>query len=160
LAPIWAYLPQDIALFAGTLAENIRRFGPPDPQKLAQAAADAGIDPDDPALPAGLGTPIDAEGRVLSGGMRQKAGLARAFYGNPRLIVLDEPDASLDAAGFAALAAALRRHKAEGAAIVAATHRPGLLALADDILALKDGEAAFHAPREKAIAMLQGKEAA
>jgi ATP-binding cassette subfamily C exporter for protease/lipase len=163
LGPHIGYLPQGIALFEGSLAANICRFGQADPQKLAQALADAGIDPDDAALPSGLDSPAGGEGGALPGGLRQKAGLARAFYGNPKLIVLDEPDASLDAEGQAALAAAIARHKALGAAIVAITHRPALLSLADGILAVKDGHAALAATRQGALPTpqaTQGKHAA
>jgi ATP-binding cassette subfamily C exporter for protease/lipase len=155
LGPQLGYLPQQVELFEGTIEENIRRFGPPDAAQLRKAAEDAGLLDAVAALPGGFATPIDAEGRSLCGGLRQKIGLARAFYGNPRLIVLDEPNANLDQAGEAALSLALEKRKAQGATLIVITHRPQVLAVADNMLVLKDGKAALFGKRAEVLAALQ-----
>jgi len=157
LGPYIGYLPQDVELFDGTLADNIARFGDADPHKVQSAAAAVGLDDMLTALPNGLDTPIGADGVVLSGGQRQRVGLARAVYGDPRFIVLDEPNSSLDEAGERALVQTLLGLKARGTTLVVMTHRTSVLAAMDKILVLREGQAAALGPRDEVLAALQGK---
>ncbi|MDR3299223.1 MAG: type I secretion system permease/ATPase [Candidatus Accumulibacter sp.] len=159
LGPYLGYLPQDVALFEGSIAENIARFGPPDPEKVEQAARRAGLHDYLLSLPQGYETEVGAEGVVLSGGTRQRVGLARALYGNPRFVVLDEPNASLDDAGEAALLRTLTDLRAAGVTVVLITHRTSLLGLADLMLVLIEGEAKLFGPRNEVLAALQGQAA-
>ncbi len=154
LGPHIGYLPQQIELFDGTVADNIARFGDIDMPSVREAAALVGIDEAIDALPEGYDTRIGEDGAVLSGGIRQRLGLARALYQRPRLIVLDEPNANLDEDGERALSAAVVAMKQWGAAVVAITHRNGLMPLADRILILKDGQVAAFGPRDEVLAAL------
>ncbi len=133
------YMPQDIELFDGTLAENIARFGQIDSVKVIDAAKSAGMHEVILRFPKGYDTAIGEAGSLLSGGLRQRVGLARAIYGNPSLIVLDEPNAHLDDVGEAALVKTVEEAKARGKTVVLITHRPAVLAVADRILLLRDG---------------------
>lgn len=155
LGPHLGYLPQDIELFDGTLAENIARFGEVDSGQVIEAARCTGLHDMILRLPKGYDTPIGEAGALLSGGQRQRIGLARAIYGNPSLIVLDEPNANLDDAGEAALVQTVQRMKARGKTIVLITHRPGILAVADRLLLLHDGQVKAEGPRDTALATLQ-----
>jgi ATP-binding cassette subfamily C exporter for protease/lipase len=137
------YVPQDVELFAGTVAENIARTAKPfplDSAVIVRAAQRAEVHEMILNLPEGYETLIGDAGELLSGGQRQRVALARALYGDPAVLLLDEPNASLDAQGEAALDRVLRQLKADGMTIIAVTHRPALLALADRILRLKDGQ--------------------
>ena len=156
LGPHIGFLPQDVALFEGTVAQNIARFGRPDTDKLKVAAMITGLHEHILALPQGYNTRIGGDGVMLSGGMRQRVGLARAIYGSPRLVVLDEPNANLDEAGEAALANTLQVLRTAGATVVVITHRKNLLAMADLALLLVDGEAKAFGPRNEVLAALQG----
>jgi len=133
------YLPQDVELFAGTVAENIARFTSTDSSRIVAAAQAAGAHELILRFPSGYDTPVGEGGRLLSGGQRQRVALARALFGDPALVVLDEPDASLDSEGEDALVAALQRLRARGATVVAVTQRRRLLSVADRVLVLRDG---------------------
>jgi ATP-binding cassette subfamily C exporter for protease/lipase len=107
------------------------------------------------SLPEGFETRIGDDGAVLSGGQRQRVALARALYGDPQLVVLDEPNASLDEAGETALMAALTQIKARGATTVVITHRPSLLPVADKLAVLRDGQVVAFGPRAEVLAAMQ-----
>ncbi|MDR3323172.1 MAG: type I secretion system permease/ATPase [Zoogloeaceae bacterium] len=150
------YLPQDVELFNGSIAENIARFGEVDPTQVIAACQAAGVHEMILRFPKGYDTEIGDGGRVLSGGQRQRIGLARALYGNPRLVVLDEPNANLDDAGDRALFQAVLALKQRGATLVLITHRPQIVAAMDFVLTLADGRLTqFGKPRlaeEKPVA--------
>ncbi|WP_226051342.1 type I secretion system permease/ATPase [Dickeya chrysanthemi] len=138
--PAIGYLPQDVQLFKGTLAENIARFGEADPQKVVAAAKLAGVHELILSLPNGYDTELGDGGSGLSGGQRQRIGLARAMYDDPCLLVLDEPNASLDSEGDQALMQAIVALQKRGATVVLITHRPALTTLAQKILILHEGQ--------------------
>jgi ATP-binding cassette, subfamily C, bacterial exporter for protease/lipase len=149
IGPYLGYLPQDIELFAGTLAENIARFGVIDSDAVVLAAQRAGVHELILRLPKGYETRIQdgSPGSVtLSGGQRQRIALARALYGDPVLVVLDEPNASLDEAGDQALMHALRDLKARGRTVFVVTHRLNLLTQVDTIMVLNDGRIQVMGP--------------
>jgi ATP-binding cassette subfamily C exporter for protease/lipase len=133
------YLPQDVELFDGTVAENIARFGELDSTKIIDAAQRAGVHEMILRMPKGYETQIGPAGAVLSGGQRQRIGLARALFGDPALIVLDEPNASLDEAGDEALLGALRKMKTEQRTVFVISHRVNVLRLVDQIIVLETG---------------------
>lgn len=133
------YLPQDIELFDGTIAENIARFGEISSEKIVDAARMAGVHEMVLRLPEGYDTVIDAGGGKLAGGQRQRIALARALYGKPILVVLDEPNSNLDDVGENALRMALQQLKAERITLVIITHRSSILSLVDSILVLNNG---------------------
>lgn len=155
LGPNLGYLPQDVELLEGSIAENIARFGEVDPAQVIEAAQSAGLHEMILRFPKGYDTPIGEAGNLLSGGQRQRIGLARAIYGNPMLIVLDEPNANLDDAGEAALFKTVQELKAKGKTVFLITHRPGAVAVADRILILRDGQVQADGPRDAVIAALQ-----
>jgi ATP-binding cassette subfamily C exporter for protease/lipase len=155
VGPYLGYLPQMVELFDGTVAENIARFGDVDMERVREAAELAGIDAIVQALPEGFETRIGLDGAVLSGGQRQRIALARAVYGDPRLIVLDEPNSSLDEAGEKALLLMLARLKSRGATVVAITHRTGMLPVTDRLLVLREGQVALFGPRDEVLAALK-----
>lgn len=146
VGPALGYLPQDIELFPGTVADNIARFGEPDPAQVVEAARLAGAHAMILALPQGYDTPIGPAGANLSGGQRQRIGLARAFYGQPSLVVLDEPTSNLDAEGEAAVRQAMESLKAAGRTVVVIAHRPALLAGTDQLMVVVDGRIASLGP--------------
>jgi ATP-binding cassette subfamily C exporter for protease/lipase len=155
LGPHIGYLPQDIEMLEGTIAENIARFGAVDSGKVIEAAKRTGIHEMILRFPAGYDTPLGAVGGMLSGGQRQRIGLARAVYGSPALIVLDEPDANLDDAGDAALAEALRQLKRLGKTVFLISHRMNIVTAADSILLLVNGEIRMVGPRVEVLAALR-----
>jgi ATP-binding cassette subfamily C exporter for protease/lipase len=142
------YLPQDVELLNGTIAENIARFGEVDANQVIAASQAAGVHEMILRFPKGYDTEIGDGGQAVSGGQRPRIGLARALYGNPRLIVLDEPNANLDDAGDRALLQAVVALKARGATLVLITHRPQIVAAMDLVLTLSDGKMTqFGKPR-------------
>jgi ATP-binding cassette subfamily C exporter for protease/lipase len=155
LGPHVGYLPQGVELIDGTLAENIARFGPFDRLMIEAAARAVGLHEWALQLPQGYDSPVGRDGGLLSGGWRQRVGLARALFGNPVFVVLDEPNASLDEAGDAALMAALAQFKARGTTFVVMTHRTSVLDVADKILVLHEGQAQAFGPRDDVLAALQ-----
>ena len=155
LGPHLGYLPQDVELFEGTIAENIARLGELDSVKVIEAARATGMHDIILRFPKGYDTPIGEAGNLLSGGQRQRIGLARAIYGEPALIVLDEPNANLDDAGEMALLRTVRELKAKGKTVFLITHRPGVIAVADRLMVLRDGQIVADGPTEKILAGLR-----
>ncbi len=155
LGPHLGYLPQGVELLDGTLADNVARFGTPDPARLQAAIEAAGLHEFVQSLPDGLETCIGPGGARLSGGQRQRVGLARAIYGQPALVVLDEPNASLDEAGDVALAQLIETRKQAGTTFVVITHRTSVLSVADKVLLLVDGQQQAFGPRDEVLAAIQ-----
>ncbi len=154
LGPHIGYLPQDIELFDGSIADNICRFRDPDSDKIVEAAKLAGVHDMILRLPNGYDTVIGGAGGMLSGGQRQRIGLARAVFDNPKFLVLDEPNSNLDDQGEKELVDALRRIKSQGCTIVVITHRTMLLQCVDKILVMKEGAAVNFGPKDQVLASL------
>ena len=133
------YLPQDIELFEGTIAQNIARFGEVDSKKVIEASKKANIHEMILLLPQGYDTKIGPGGMMLSGGQRQRVALARALYGNPVLVVLDEPNSNLDDQGEIALILTIEKLKQEQVTVLLITHRPNILKITNKIAILKQG---------------------
>ena len=148
LGPHVGYLPQDVQLFDGSIAENIARFGKIDSPQVIRAAQQAGVHEMIQRFPMGYNTPAGPGGSYLSGGQRQRIGLARAIYGEPALIVLDEPNSNLDEAGENALRTTIQQLKAQGKTVVLITHRLGVLNSTDKIMELRQGTVHWYGPRE------------
>ena len=139
LGPAIGYLPQDARLFHGTVRENVARLQDADPEEIRTSAAMAGVEALIDALPDGFDTKIGRNGVQLSGGQQQRIGLARAMFGTPRLLVLDEPDANLDREGLAELCRAVLNMKEAGSIVVVISHRPEILQVVDRLVVIKEG---------------------
>lgn len=152
LGPHLGYLPQDIQLFAGTIAHNIARFAEVNADKVLAAAQMAGVHELILQLPQGYDTVLGDSGAGLSGGQKQRIGLARAVYGLPAVIVLDEPNSNLDDAGEQALLQAITRLKTLKRTLILITHKPNVLTLTDQLLILRDGQLQAFGPTASVLA--------
>jgi ATP-binding cassette, subfamily C, bacterial exporter for protease/lipase len=157
LGPFIGYLPQDIELFAGSVADNIARFGQLDSTKVIQAAQMAGVHELVLKLPNGYDTVLGTAGLGLSGGQRQRIALARALYGAPRLLILDEPNSNLDDVGEASLVQAIAHQKSLGNTVIVVTHRTNLLKVTDALILMKDGEIQSAGPTQQVLTQLSAK---
>jgi ATP-binding cassette subfamily C exporter for protease/lipase len=155
LGPHIGYLPQNIELFDGTVAQNITRFGPADEDLLRQAVELVGLGPWVSSGALGLDQHMGVAGAHVSGGMRQRIGLARAIYGNPRLVVLDEPNSHLDEEGEKALMACLTQLKQRQTTTVVISHRQSVLQMATHLVVVRDGVMQAFGERDQVIAALQ-----
>nr|5X7K_A Chain A, Lipase B [Serratia marcescens]5X7K_B Chain B, Lipase B [Serratia marcescens] len=154
LGPYIGYLPQDIELFAGTIAENIARFNDIDSEKVIEAAKLAGVHELILRFPNGYDSVIGNGGAGLSGGQKQRIGLARALYGDPALVVLDEPNSNLDDAGEKALNQAIMFLKQRNKTVVLITHRTNLLSMTSKLLLLVNGNVNAFGPTQQVLQAL------
>jgi PrtD family type I secretion system ABC transporter len=151
------FMPQDSELFTGTVAVNVARLAEgADPNDIIKASKAAGLHDMVLRLPEGYDTQIGNAGAILSGGQRQRVALARALFGDPKIVVLDEPNASLDASGDDALMAAIAALKAAGTTVVMVTHRPQSLIHMDKVLILQNGMIQKYGPRDEILGFLNG----
>jgi ABC-type protease/lipase transport system fused ATPase/permease subunit len=151
LGPHIGYLPQQVELLPGTVAQNIARFREIDSKAVVQAATTAGVHELILALPNGYETEISLHSRRISLGQRQRLALARAIYGNPAFVVLDEPNANLDEVGDRALIETLGALKRAGTTVLIVTHQASVLKCADMVLAIRDGTVAAFGPRDQIL---------
>lgn len=149
------YMAQHVELFEGTVAQNIGRFESNNDEAVVEAAMAAGVHQLVLKLPKGYDTRLGPQGEGLSGGMRQRIGLARALYKNPQLLLLDEPNAHLDEAGETALARALQAHQQKGHTAILVTHKKSILRVCNKLLVLTDGEVAVYGNTAEVLAHLQ-----
>lgn len=153
LGEIIGYLPQDIQLFDGTVSENISRFSlEPDANKIREAATLANVHDLITALPDGYNTVIGKSGFAMSAGQQQRIALARAIYGKPFLVVLDEPNSNLDSDGEQALTNAIVRLRESGSIVVVIAHRPSAIAAVDKILMIDKGTVKAFGPKADVMA--------
>ena len=155
LGPHIGYLPQDVELFEGSIAENIARLGDVDSEMVVRAAQRAGVHEMILRFPNGYDTPIGAGGGFLSGGQRQRIALARALYRDPVMVVLDEPNSNLDDVGEQALVRAVLELKAQGSTVIVITHRTNIVSVVDRLMVLRDGALQVFGPRNEVLAALQ-----
>ncbi|MGS7254049.1 type I secretion system permease/ATPase [Pseudomonas sp. SK] len=155
LGPWLGYLPQDVELLEGTIAENIARFAEVDSEAVIRAARSSGVHDMILRFPQGYDTRLAADGSPLSGGQKQRIALARALYGEPNLVVLDEPNANLDDVGEKALVDALAELKARGATVILISHRPNVLCAVDQVLMLRDGVVQMLGSRDEVFTALR-----
>jgi ATP-binding cassette, subfamily C, bacterial exporter for protease/lipase len=163
VGPLVGYVPQEIEFFEGTVAENIARLGDVDPAKVVQAAQLIGMHDSILAFPKGYDTPLGETGFALSGGQRQRIAIARAIYGMPKYVVMDEPNSNLDEVGENALIGAVKALKDNGGTVIITTHRPRLVSIVDMMLVLKEGrQVAFGTAKDmfEAVRRLQAVPAA
>lgn len=146
------YLPQDVELFDGSVAENIARFGEMDSEAIVIAAKRAGVHDMILHLPQGYDTPIGTGGCALSGGQRQRIGLARAVFGSPCIVILDEPNSNLDEEGESALVHAITELKRTGTTVIIISHRPSILSVTDRMLVLAEGTVRMFGNRAEVLA--------
>jgi len=149
------YLPQNVELFEGTIAENVARFGNPDEAKVREACRMVGLESFIGTLSKGYETQIGDDGSFLSGGERQRVALARVVYGMPKFVVLDEPNASLDEAGDTALLNAIKLLREQGTTVIVITHRLNILVSIEHMLVLVDGQIQRFGTCQEVIAALQ-----
>jgi ATP-binding cassette subfamily C protein len=150
------YLPQGIELFSGSIKQNIARMAEDaEPEKIIAAAKMAGAHDIILKFPEGYDSDIGVAGSNLSGGQRQRIALARAFYGDPKLVILDEPNANLDEAGEIALANAMVEAKKKGIAVIVISHRPSILSVVDKVLVMQDGSVAAYGTKEEIAGRVQ-----
>ncbi|MEI9927214.1 MAG: ATP-binding cassette domain-containing protein [Sphingomonas sp.] len=155
VGPHIGYVPQEIVFPEGTIAENIARLGPVDPDKVIAAARLIGMHETILAFPLGYETVLGESGFALSGGQRQRLAIARAFYGDPKYVVMDEPNASLDEVGESALMRAITTMKEGGTSFVLTTHRPRLMSVVDNLLVLRQGRQVGFGPAAEMIAAVR-----
>lgn len=155
LGPNVGYVPQDIEIFQGTISENISRFGPVHPEKVIDAATSAGIHEMILRFPDGYDTTVGPGGVGLSGGQMQRIALARALYGSPNYIVLDEPNSNLDEAGERSLVQSLINLRQRQATVVIVSHRTSMLQATSKLLVLAEGRLALFGPTQQVLARLQ-----
>lgn len=156
LGPYVGYLPQTVELIGTTVADSIARLSPnPDPAAIVEAARTAGVHEMILRLPKGYETEIGDGGSTLSGGQRQRIGLARALYGKPKLVVLDEPNASLDSEGEDSLIGAIAQIKQWGGGVLIVAHQPRILQPVDKLLLIRDGRVELFGPRDEVLAKLR-----
>ncbi len=156
LGPWLGYVPQDVELFPGTVADNIARLGELDPQQVVNAAQRARVHDMILGLPEGYDTWVDPQGALLSPGQRQRIALARALYGDPRLLVLDEPNSNLDGNGEQALAEALKDLRGQ-VTVVIVTHRTALVQQVDQLLVIEGGKPLHYGPVAEVLKAIQAK---
>ncbi len=155
------YLPQDVQLFPGTIKDNIGRMRPDaTDEQIYEAAVLADVHQMIANMPKGYETVVTADGSPLSGGQKQRIALARAFFGNPRMLVLDEPNSNLDVAGDKALARAMEHAKTNGITVVVITQKPALLGVVDKVMLLTDGTVALFGQRDDVLKRLNGNKGA
>lgn len=154
LGPSMGYLPQDIELFAGSISENIARFGEVDSEKVIRASQMAGVHEMILRFPQGYDTQIGDAGSGLSGGQKQRIGLARALYGDPAVVVLDEPNSNLDDAGEASLSRAIVAMRQSGKTVVIISHRPSILQTTNKLLLLREGVVQAFGPTDQVLKAL------
>jgi PrtD family type I secretion system ABC transporter len=159
LGPQIGYVPQDIELYEGSIAENIARLNKPDSKRVIDAAQLIGIHEEILSFPEGYNTQLGSSGFALSGGQKQRIAIARACYGSPKYIVMDEPNANLDETGENQLAEAINKLKINGTTIIITTHRPRLVSVVDKLLVLRAGLQVGFGPTKvllESIRNLQG----
>ena len=158
LGAFMGYLPQTVELLDGTVAENIARFDPePDSGAVIAAARTAGVHDMIVGLPQGYETPVGSDGSALSAGQRQRIGLARALYGDPFLVLLDEPNSNLDAEGEQALERAVAAIRGRGGVAILIAHRPSALAQVSHVCFMRDGRIEAFGPRDEILAKITAK---
>jgi ABC-type protease/lipase transport system fused ATPase/permease subunit len=159
VGPHIGYVPQEIEFFEGTVSENIARLGPVDPEKVVQAAELIGMHSTILGFPQGYDTRLGESGFALSGGQRQRIAIARAVYGSPKYVVMDEPNSNLDDAGEAALVQTISKLKELKATVIITTHRPRLVGSVDMMLVLQAGKQVAFGPAKSILDAVRQQQA-